>query len=113
MTGTSRSRTALAAAILLALGAATWAQAATFVVTNPGDSGAGTLRQAVLDADASAGPHTISFALPTGSTIGLSSGQLALTGPDVTVQGPGRDALTISGNHFAHLRCRSRQSHAQ
>ncbi len=38
--------------------------AATFTVTNANDSGAGSLRQAILDANSSAGPHTIQFAIP-------------------------------------------------
>ncbi|HET9712595.1 MAG TPA: HYR domain-containing protein, partial [Pyrinomonadaceae bacterium] len=40
--------------------------AATFTVTNTFDSGAGSLRQAILDANANAGtPHTIVFNIPT------------------------------------------------
>jgi hypothetical protein len=92
----------LAAAVLLALGVAP-AYATDFVVTDAGDSGPGTLRQAVLDANANAGPHTISFALPTGATIGLTSGEIEFSGPDVTVQGPGRDQLTISGNQSSRI----------
>ena len=38
--------------------------AATFTVTNTDDSGAGSLRQAILDAEASAGADTIAFAIP-------------------------------------------------
>ena len=37
--------------------------AATFTVTNTVDSGPGSLRQAILDANASAGPDTIAFAI--------------------------------------------------
>ncbi len=37
--------------------------AATFTVTNTLDSGAGSLRQAILDANVSAGPHAIQFAI--------------------------------------------------
>src|SRR5207248_6744963 len=41
------------------------AQAATFTVTNTNDSGAGSLRQAMLSVNATAGgPHTISFNIP-------------------------------------------------
>ena len=36
-------------------------EAATFTVTNTSDSGAGSLRQAILDANVSPGPHTIEF----------------------------------------------------
>src|SRR5262245_40396879 len=36
----------------------------TFVVNNTNDSGAGSLRQAILDANANAGPDTINFNIP-------------------------------------------------
>src|SRR5215471_6308886 len=36
----------------------------TFVVTNTNDSGAGSLRQAILDANANAGADTINFNIP-------------------------------------------------
>jgi hypothetical protein len=50
---------------LLALAlVATGAQAATFVVANTSDTGPGSLRQAVLDANAAAGADTIAFAIP-------------------------------------------------
>src|SRR3954454_3400293 len=42
---------------------ATSASAATFVVSSVADSGAGTLRQAILDAKAAAGTDTINFAI--------------------------------------------------
>lgn len=96
-------RTRLAIGVMLALGMATSAHATDFVVGDAGDSGPGTLRQAVLDADASSGPHTITFNLPSGSAIGLTSGDIELTGPDVVVQGPGRDQLTISGTQHSRI----------
>ena len=40
------------------------AQASTFVVTNTNSSGAGTLAQAILDANGSAGPDVITFNIP-------------------------------------------------
>lgn len=40
------------------------ALAATFTVTNTADSGAGSLRQALLDVNGAAGPHSIQFAIP-------------------------------------------------
>ena len=40
------------------------AAAATFTVININDSGAGSLRQAILDANANPGPDTIDFAIP-------------------------------------------------
>jgi hypothetical protein len=97
------ARTALTVALLLALGTATSAQATNFTVSNANDSGPGTLRQAVLDANAANGRANIHFAMPAGSTITLTSGQIALTGPDITMQGPGVNALTISGNHHSRI----------
>ena len=47
-------------ALLLAF-SASMAAAATFTVTNTADSGAGSLRQAILDANANAGLDTIAF----------------------------------------------------
>jgi parallel beta-helix repeat protein len=38
--------------------------ASTFTVTNTNDAGAGSLRQAILDANANAGPDTIAFNIP-------------------------------------------------
>src|SRR5258708_1818083 len=48
----------------------------TFTVLNVADSGAGSLRQAILDANANAGADTINFAGQLHGTIGLTSGQL-------------------------------------
>ena len=61
-------------AFALALASAPLA-AATFMVTNTNDGGAGSLRQAILDANAGAGPHTIQFAIagPGVQTIALVS----------------------------------------
>ena len=44
--------------------AAAAAPAATFTVINTNDTGAGSLRQAIADANGSAGPHTINFNIP-------------------------------------------------
>ena len=70
---------------------ATTAQAATLTVTNSGDSGAGTLRQAILDASASGG-DTINFAVS--GVITLTSGELAI-GKNLTISGPGASVLTV------------------
>ncbi len=40
--------------------------AATFTVTTTADNGPGSLRQAILDANANPGPDTIDFAIGTG-----------------------------------------------
>jgi hypothetical protein len=38
----------------------------TFTVTNTNDSGAGSLRQAIINSDAVNGPNTITFSIPGG-----------------------------------------------
>src|SRR2546427_2672254 len=58
--------------ILLLLGAIMLAcprlaQTATFVVTNTADSGPGSLRQAILDANARPGPDVIAFSIGSGA----------------------------------------------
>jgi hypothetical protein len=72
--------------------AAAPAQAATITVTTTADSGAGSLRQAISDA---APGDTITFALPNPSTITLN--QQLVIAKNLTIQGPGAAALTISG----------------
>src|SRR5215475_14066429 len=68
----------------------------TFTVTNLHDTGAGSLRAAVYDADVNPGADDIAFAV-TG-TIGLTSGDL-LINDSLTINGPGASALTVSGNN--------------
>lgn len=51
-------------AVTLALMVVKPASASTFTVTNTNDSGAGSLRQAILDANAAAGIHVITFNIP-------------------------------------------------
>jgi hypothetical protein len=63
--------------------------AATFTVNAGEDSGAGTLRQAILDANANPGADTIVFAFP--SIVPGQSVALASALPDIT------DAVTIDG----------------
>jgi len=62
--------------------------AATFTVTNTNDSGAGSLRQAILDANGTAGADTIAFAIPAS---GVQTIVLATPLPDIT------EALQIMG----------------
>jgi hypothetical protein len=71
---------------------------ATFQVLNTLDAGPGSLRQAVLDANATSGPDRIVFAHDVRGTIALSSDELQIT-DDVTVTGPGAGRLKVSGMH--------------
>src|SRR6266851_4111861 len=70
--------------------------ASTFTVLNLADSGPGSLRQAVLDANAQPGTDVIDFAPGVQGTITLTSGQLDIT-DGLIVTGPGADQLTVSG----------------
>jgi uncharacterized repeat protein (TIGR01451 family) len=83
-------------ALVLALAGPGALHAATFTVTNTNDSGAGSLRQAILDANAAPGPDIVDFASGVTGTITLTTGELLITG-DLTITGPGAGQLTISG----------------
>src|SRR5215207_2961588 len=61
-----RRTVSLLASLVLGFCFAPAAFAATFTVTNTNDSGAGSLRQAILDANATAGLDTISFSIGSG-----------------------------------------------
>jgi len=88
----------------LALGAATAmavttltaapARAAGFTVTNLNDGGAGSLRDALDQANNAAGPDTVTFAPGLTGTIQLTSGQLEVL-DGTTIVGPGRTALVL------------------
>jgi hypothetical protein len=67
---------------------------------NTNDSGAGSLRQAILDANTAAGPDVINFdptAFSTPQTIRLLSSLPDVT-DDLTINGPTAARLTISGD---------------
>jgi predicted outer membrane repeat protein len=74
------------------------ASAATFTVTNLNDAGAGSLRDAMNQANSILGSDTITFNLPGASpwTIHLSS--VLGNFDDLTITGPGANLLTISGD---------------
>ncbi len=72
-------------------------------VTNADDAGPGSLRQAILDANATGGPDDIAFdanffspTTPRTITLLAASGQLNVT-DDLTIAGPGPAVLTVSG----------------
>ena len=81
---------------------------ATLIVTNTNDAGAGSLRQAVLDANASVGvADLIQFSGSiAGQVITLTTGELALT-DDVTIDGDtngdNKADIGISGNNASRI----------
>jgi alpha-L-arabinofuranosidase len=65
-------------------------------VFNLNDSGAGSLRQAIFDANAAGGNQNISFATGLAGVINLTSALPALSA-NITIQGLGVNKLTING----------------
>ena len=85
----------LSAGMLLPFLFAGHASAATFTVTTLNDSGAGSLRAAITSVSAG---DTIVFQSGLTGTITLASA-LPTINANLTIQGPGADSLTISGNN--------------
>ncbi len=85
-----------------ALAFAPAAEAADFTVSNNLDAGAGSLRQAILDAEAVAGADRILFAASVTGTITLTTGELEIT-EALDVVGPGAGVLTVSGNDSSRI----------
>jgi uncharacterized repeat protein (TIGR01451 family) len=122
----TRLRALLAVTALAALTALTYAPpafAATFTVTNTADTGAGSLRQAITEANASVG-NTIAFAIPGPGPhlIAPASALPGISKDDTTIDGctqPGADCgvrplqlvvqldgqgMQVSGGHRATIR---------
>lgn len=82
----------------------------TFTVSNTNDAGPGSLRQAILDANArSDSPDVIAFdpaifsgAMPQTIMLSLANGQLNVF-DSLTIVGPGADRLTISGDDVVRV----------
>jgi len=72
-------------------------KANSFSVTNTNDTGVGSLRTAVADANANPGSDTIEFSPSLSGTITLAFSQLNIA-DDLTIIGPGSSNLIISGN---------------
>lgn len=94
------ARLSFAAASLACLLAPALAGAATFTVTNTADAGAGSLRQAIADANAVGGADTIEITA-TG-TIALTSGELVIS-DTVTMTGPGARTLVIDAGTLSRV----------
>jgi hypothetical protein len=69
-----------------------------FYVSNNNDSGAGSLRQAILDNDGLGGGNSIYFSSNVIGTITLTSGSLVMN-MSGQIFGPGANLLAVSGNH--------------
>lgn len=74
----------------------------TFTVMNLADSGDGSLRAAVAASQANPGPDVIEIAKGVKGTITLTTGQLNVT-TDLTINGPGANELTVSGNDGSRI----------
>ncbi len=94
------SRVTAPGVLLLACLLAAAAHAATFTVTNTADSGTGSLRQAIIDANLSAGPHFIDASAVTGDI------ELHTPFPPITqsmdIHGPTAGSLTITRSPFVN-----------
>jgi hypothetical protein len=75
----------------------------TFVVLNLNDSGDGSLRQAIAQANGTPGPNEIDFATGLSGTITLTGGQLTIANNDLTIVGPGADQLSVSGDNTSRV----------
>jgi alpha-tubulin suppressor-like RCC1 family protein len=75
-----------------------WSNAAVFTVTNSNDAGAGSLRQAIIDANGTVGAHTINFDAATdGVPIILTTGSLPNVTRDVNFTGNGYLNTIVDG----------------
>jgi hypothetical protein len=91
---------AIAAAALAITPAA--ARAVPITVTSGGDSGPGTLRQAIADANITAAPDTIEFALPASTAIVLGTTALPPITQPLTIDGttqPGTHRVELNGEN--------------
>src|SRR5260221_674530 len=70
---------------------------AIFTVVNTNDSGTGSLRAAITSANNSSGADSITFSLTLPATITLASALPQIT-DGLTIDGPGPNNLTISGD---------------
>ena len=81
--------------LLAALAMSSLAHAIDYPVTTLNDDGPGSLRAAIVLANANLGPDTISFTV-TG-TITITTGELVVS-DTLSINGPGARSLTIDGN---------------
>ncbi len=95
-------RALLVSCLLAGLLAPTSGRGATLLVSNTGNAGVGSLRQALQDNEFMGGGNTIGFLAGAVGTITLTSGELLIS-TNVTILGPGADVLTVSGNSASRV----------
>lgn len=78
------------------------AHAAVFEVANLNDTGPGSLRQAVSDANANAGPDAITFADGVTGTLTLYNGEIDIY-DSLVIQGPGEANLSIDADDNSRI----------
>ena len=89
----------LFALLCAAVGSVQLVNAATFTAINTNDSGAGSLRQALADANDG---DTINFNSSLNGQITLTSGQL-MVDKGVNITGPGANRLAVNANHASRV----------
>jgi hypothetical protein len=77
-------------------------RASNFTVTNLDDSGPGSLRDAIDQANTNPGADTIGFQDELAGTITLTSGELLIT-DDLAINGPGIFSIIVSGNNASRV----------
>ena len=87
--------------------AAAMAPCVPFVVTNSSDAGPGSLRQAIIDANAAAGADSIVFDPSlSGGLVTLATGEFSITGDltiDGDIDGDDKADITISGDNSSRI----------
>ena len=75
---------------------------ATFMVNNLADGGAGSLRQAITDANAATGADAVVFQPGLTGTISLTSGELSIS-DDLMIHGPGAAEMGIDAAGLSRI----------
>jgi len=78
------------------------AGAATFTVTTLNDSGAGSLRDAIGQANAAAGADIVQFQAGLTGTIALTGGEIRIS-DTLDLNGPGANRITVDGGNASRL----------
>jgi hypothetical protein len=82
--------------LLISLSLGATARGATLTVDSTADSGAGSLREAISEANSDPHPDRIEFPAKLGGTIALQRALPTITAP-LSIDGPGADQLSLAG----------------